>query len=43
MRVKSLTLSVYVFPNIFHLARPTTVNLDTVSNCQEIINAELKK
>ena len=43
MRAKSLTLSVYVFPKFFHLARHTTVNLDTVSKCQQLLNTELKK
>ena len=42
-RAKSLTLSVYVLPKFFHLARQTTVNLDTVSKCQELLNTELKK
>ena len=36
-------MPVYVFPKFFQLARHTTVNLDTVSKCQEILNAELKK
>ena len=43
LRAKSLTLSVYVLPKFFHLARHTTVNLDTVSKCQELLNTELKK
>ena len=43
MRAKSLTLSVYVLPKFFPLARHTTVILDTVSKCQELFNAELKK
>ena len=42
LRVKSLTLSVYVFPKFFHMARHTTVNLDTVSKCEELLNAQLK-
>ena len=29
--------------SFFHLARHTTVNLDTVSKCQELLNTELKK
>ena len=41
LRAKSLTLSVYVLPKFFHLARHTTVNLDTVSKCQELLNTEL--
>ena len=43
LRAKSLTLSVYVLPKFFHLARHTTVNLDTVNKCQELLKAELKK
>ena len=43
LRAKSLTLSVYVLPKFFHLARHTTVNLDTLSKCQELLNTELKK
>ena len=43
LRAKSLTLSVYVLAKFFHLARHTTVDLDTVSKCQELFNAELKK
>ena len=43
LRAKSLTLSVYVLPKFFHLARHTTVNLETVSKCQELLNTELKK
>ena len=43
LRAKSLTLSVYALPKFFHLARHTTFNLDTVSKCQELLNAELKK
>ena len=43
LRVKSLTPSVYVLPKFFHLARHTTVNMDTVSECQDFLNAELKK
>ena len=43
LRAKSLTLSVYVLPKFFHLARHTTVNLDTVSKCQELLNTELQK
>ena len=43
MRAKSLTLSVYVLPKFFQLARHTTVNLDTVNKCQELLKAELKK
>ena len=43
LRAKSLTLSVHVLPKFFHLARHTTVNLDTVSKCQELLNTELKK
>ena len=43
LRAKSLTLSVYVLPKFFHLARHTTVNLDTVSKCQKLLNTELKK
>ena len=43
LRANSLTLSVYVLPNFFHLARNTNFNLDTVSKCQELINTELKK
>ena len=43
MRAKLLTLSVYVPPKFFHLARHTTVNLDTVSKCQQLLNTELKK
>ena len=35
--------SVYVLPEFFHLARHTTVNLDTVSKCQELLNTELQK
>ena len=42
MRAKSLTLSVYFLPKFFHLARHTTVNLDIVSECQELLNPELK-
>ena len=43
LRAKSLTLSVQVLPKFFHSARHTTVNLDTVSKCQELLNTELKK
>ena len=43
MRAKLLTLSFYVPPKFFHLARHTTVNLDTVSKCQQLLNTELKK
>ena len=43
LRAKSLTLSVYVLPKFFHLARHTPVNLDTVSKCQQLLNTELKK
>ena len=43
LRAKSLTLSVFVLPKFFHLARHITVNLDTVSKCQELLNTELKK
>ena len=43
LRAKSLTLSVYVLPKFFDLARHTTVNLDTVSKCQELLKTELKK
>ena len=43
LRVKSLLLSVYVLPKFFHLARHTTVNLDTVSKFQKLLNTELKK
>ena len=43
LRAKSLTLSVYVLPKFFHLARHTTVNLDTVSKGQQFLNTELKK
>ena len=43
LRAKSLTLSVFVLPKFFHLARHTRVNLDTVSKCQELLNTELKK
>ena len=43
LRANSLTLSVYVLPKFFHLARHTTVNLDTVSKRQEILNTEFKK
>ena len=42
LRAKSLTLSVYVLPKFFHLARHTTVNLDTVSKCKEFLNAQFK-
>ena len=43
LRAKSLKLSVYVLPDFFHLVRHTTFNLDTVSKCQKLLNAELKK
>ena len=43
LRAKFLTLSVYVLPKFFHLARHSTINLDTVSKCQELLHAELKK
>ena len=43
LRAKSLTLSVYVLSKFFHLARHTTVNVDTVSKCQELLNAEMKQ
>ena len=43
LRAKSLTLSVYVLPKFFHLARHTPVYLDTVSKCQQLLNTELKK
>ena len=43
LKAKSLTLSVYFLPKFFHLARHTTANLDTVSKCQELLKAELKK
>ena len=43
LRAKSLTLSLYVRPKFFHLDRHTTVNLDSVSKCQELLNTELKK
>ena len=36
LRAKSLTLSVYVLPKFFDLARHTSVNLDTVSKCQDV-------
>ena len=31
------------FLSFFQFARHTTVNLDNVSKCQELLNAELKK
>ena len=40
---KSSTLSVCVLPKIFHCARHTTVKMDTVNKCQELLNTELKK
>ena len=43
LRTNSLTLSVYVIPKFFHMARHTKVNLKTVSNCQGSLKAELKK
>ena len=43
LRAKPLILSIYVLPEFFRLARHTTVNLDTVSKCQDLLNAELKK
>ena len=42
LRAKTLTLSVCVLPKFFHLARHTTVNLDTVSKRQELLNTKLK-
>ena len=43
LRANLLTLSAYVLPNFFHLTRHTTINLDTVSNWQDLLNAELRK
>ena len=43
LRAKSLTLSVCVLPKFFHLARHTTVNLDTDSTCQDLLSTKLKK
>ena len=43
LRIKLLLLSVYVLPKFPRMAHHTTGNLDTVSNCQDSLTAELEK